>query len=65
MEKNTEANYYYKDGKIIEKATGYVIRLTKDKAYGIKLVNWLNAGGGFDGWTPKFFVREENEHIST
>ena len=55
-----EANYTYKNGKIVEKATGYVVLLTKDKAYGIKMTNWLNAGGGFAGWTPKFFVRKEN-----
>lgn len=53
-------NYSYTEEdstwKVCEKATGYVVYLTTTKKAAILMTNWLNAGGGFNGWTPGFFV---------
>ena len=59
MENNSEANYTNKNGKVIEKSTGYVVYLTKNRKAATLMTNWLNAGGGFNGWTPYFFVDKE------
>jgi hypothetical protein len=47
-----------KEGKfsIIEKATNQYIKIFDDKEKARKLLRQLNFGGGFDGWTPKFFL---------
>ena len=53
-------NYRYvmqgSTGKIVEKSTGYTICLTSSKKDSIKVCNWLNAGGAFNGFTPHFFI---------
>lgn len=56
MGNNSEANYVNKNGKVVEKSTGYVVYLTKSRKDATLMTNWLNAGGGFDGWTPRFFL---------
>jgi len=58
------ANYKYDRGKVIENKTGYTLAKT-DKKTAINLVNWLNAGGAFNGYTPRFFIDKSIQHINT
>jgi len=59
---DTTGNYKYKWGKrfgrwkIVENSTGYNLSLCASKKKGIMLANYLNAGGGFNGTTPYFFI---------
>jgi hypothetical protein len=39
---------------VAEKATGHLIRIYDDKVKATKLCQFLNNGGGFNGWTPAF-----------
>lgn len=42
---------------IWENPTEQVIRSFKDNAEARKFLRHLNLGGGFDGWTPSFFLK--------
>ena len=48
---------------VVEVNTGHTIRsgLKVDKAR--ELCRSLNFGGGFDGWTPAFFVEKSEKYI--
>lgn len=48
---------------VVEVNTGHTIRsgLKADKAR--ELCRSLNFGGGFDGWTPAFFVEKREKYI--
>lgn len=51
-------NYKIIDNDVVETQTGYIIssHSTKDQA---KVVcRHLNFGGGFDGYTPQFFLQK-------
>jgi hypothetical protein len=43
---------------ITEKETGFVIKENLDNVEARKLLRHLNLGGGFDGWTPNFFMKK-------
>ena len=42
---------------IIENRSESIIRKYSDKNKAKKFLRHLNLGGGFDGWTPNFFVK--------
>ena len=42
---------------VIEKSTNQVIRSFDNKADAKKFLRHMNFGGGFDGWTPEFFLK--------
>jgi hypothetical protein len=44
---------------VIEKATDIVIRKYKYKKDAVRFGNFLNGGGGFNGFTPNFFMITE------
>jgi len=43
--------------EIVEKATNFIIVSYNRKYKSHDLLNKLNSGGGFDGWTPNFFIK--------
>lgn len=45
---------------VVEKATGQTIKRFDSKAEAKKFLRHMNFGGGFDGWTPEFFLRAPN-----
>ena len=57
------SNYHYewtgKRAKIVEKSTCYTVCFTCNKKDSIMITNWLNAGGGFAGNTPQFFMHDK------
>ena len=42
---------------VLEKQTEHIIQSFYDEKEAKKLMRHLNFGGGFDGWTPSFFVK--------
>ena len=44
--------------KVYEHPTEQVIESFKSKNEAKKLMKHLNLGGGFDSWTPSFFVKK-------
>lgn len=44
--------------KIFENSTNQIIKTFKDNKEARKFLRHLNLGGGFDGWTPTFFLKE-------
>jgi uncharacterized lipoprotein YehR (DUF1307 family) len=53
--------YHYKDTKVIEKSTSFIIKNCKTKNEAKKLTGKLNGGSGFQGETPKFFVYAKDQ----
>ena len=51
--------YYTEDRKVIEKATGRVIEICRNIAKAKQICGKLNAGSGFNGWTPDFFLTKK------
>jgi hypothetical protein len=50
---------------IYEIATEQVIKTFRDKTEARAFLRHLNLGGGFNGWTPTFFMRPLENIIST
>lgn len=54
-------NYFVKqdNGKfnIIERDTEQTIKILSNYCKAKKFCDWLNNGGGFDGWTPSFIIK--------
>lgn len=50
------ANYKIIGDAVIELPTEQVIAFFDDKKEAINVCNFLNSGGGFDGFTPAFFL---------
>lgn len=44
---------------VVETATNQPIKNFNNKDVARKFMRHLNLGGGFNGWTPKFFVASE------
>jgi hypothetical protein len=61
---NSKANYTWEEsdlgGKffVIESSTDQIVYSTFNKKEAIKQCNFLNAGGGFNGFTPGFLVKK-------
>ena len=47
--------------EIVESKTGHVVYAGKKKRDAYKQLTFFNMGGGFDGWTPSFFLVEMPE----
>jgi hypothetical protein len=45
-----------KDFEVVEKQTGRVIRKHDTYQQARKFAKFLSSGGGFNGWTPDFFL---------
>lgn len=43
---------------VVETASGRSIKQFPVKTDAVKLLRFLNLGGGFDGWTPDFFLNK-------
>jgi len=56
-------NYFVKqeNGKfnIIERDTEQTVKSSNNYCKARKLCDWLNKGGGFDGWTPSFIIKNK------
>lgn len=44
---------------VIENVNGHIIKSGLSKAGARALCRSLNFGGGFDGWTPQFFLEKK------
>ena len=43
---------------VVETASGRSIKQFPLKTEAVKLLRFLNLGGGFDGWSPSFFLKK-------
>lgn len=50
-----------KEHTIIEKSTGHSVFKSTNKRNAHKKLAFYNMGGGFDGWTPSFFLTKMPE----
>ena len=57
--------YIFEKNKVVETLTGYVIKACKSKEDAKKLASQLNGGKGFQGETPRFFIKasEQNAEV--
>lgn len=52
-------NYRIVDNSVIEVSTGHIIMEQISSSSKLKSTcRHLNFGGGFDGWTPRFFLEK-------
>lgn len=51
--------------EIIETQTNQIIRSFKDEEKAKKLNRHLKGGGGFNGWTPSFFLLSNRNRMRT
>lgn len=49
---------------VIETSTNQTIRHFKGLEPARKFLRHLNLGGGFDGWTPTFLLRDFSKYIN-
>jgi hypothetical protein len=49
---------------VIETSTNQIIREFKGIDKARKFLRHLNLGGGFDGWTPSFLLRDFSKYIN-
>lgn len=49
---------------VIETTTNQIIRSFDNIESARKFLRQLNLGGGFDGWTPSFFLRDLSTYIN-
>jgi hypothetical protein len=49
---------------VIETSTDQIIRSFDNLDSARKFLRQLNLGGGFDGWTPSFFLRDLSTYIN-
>ncbi|OUU50533.1 MAG: hypothetical protein CBC12_05595 [Candidatus Puniceispirillum sp. TMED52] len=50
-----------KEFHVLENSTGLNLYITSNEEEAQRMVNALNAGSGFDGYTPNFFVKEVSQ----
>lgn len=53
-EQGTQAYMTY---KVVEVPTGNIIKSDVPHKENRHMINFLNGGGGFNGWTPEFFLQ--------
>lgn len=49
--------------KLVESKTDQVIKTFTMYSEAKKMLRHLNLGGGFDGWTPQFFLKKIPENL--
>lgn len=49
---------------VMETATNQIVRSYDGLEPARKVLRHLNLGGGFDGWTPSFFLRDFSSYIN-
>lgn len=49
---------------VIENMTEQTVRSFTDQKEARKLLRHLNLGGGFDGWSPSFMIRDMSTYIN-
>ena len=49
---------------VIETSTDQIIRSFDNLDSARKFLRQLNLGGGFDGWTPSFFLKDFSTYIN-
>ena len=68
MAKNLNYNLIPKVGEscydIFETSTEQVLRTFDNFNEARKFMRHLNLGGGFDGWTPTFFIKDVKSYIN-
>ena len=52
------------DVSVIETSTDQIIRSFDNLDSARKFLRQLNLGGGFDGWTPSFFLKDFSTYIN-
>jgi hypothetical protein len=50
--------------KVLEVATGQTVVSFDNQADARKFLRHLNLGGGFDGWSPSFMLRDMSTYIN-
>jgi len=50
--------------KVLETTTEQTVGLFSTEIEARKFLRHLNFGGGFDGWTPSFFLRDLSTYIN-
>jgi hypothetical protein len=50
--------------KVLETTTEQTVGLFSTELEARKFLRHLNFGGGFDGWTPSFFLRDLSTYIN-
>tara|TARA_R110000868_G_scaffold44288_10_gene148075 strand:- start:1545 stop:1742 length:198 start_codon:yes stop_codon:yes gene_type:complete len=62
--KNSKLNYIVEPSlslySVIETSTNQVIKTCKVYKDAKELMRYLNLGGAFDGWTPAFILKKNN-----
>lgn len=53
--------YRFDGARVIENSTKFVIKKCKKKDDAVMYVERLNAGAGFEGDTPRFFVYKKDQ----
>lgn len=51
-------NYVSQQNNLVEIDTGIIVYSTTNKKKLVGLKNYLNSGGGFDGWSPEFLFQK-------
>lgn len=59
-----DAMYVERGGDILETATNQVVKRNLSMRKAKEMVRHLNFGGGFDGFTPAFFLDTEPKKLS-
>ena len=60
------AGYVERGGDILETKTNQIVKEGLGMRQAKEMVRHLNFGGGFDGWTPAFFLaKSEKYHPAT
>lgn len=49
--------------EIVETSTNQVIKTDMTQAEAKSLCRHMNFGGGFDGWTPEFFLAKHEKYV--
>ena len=54
----TESGYVHSTYEVVETGTRQIIKTGMRKEEAKSMTRHLNMGGGFDGWTPSFFLAQ-------
>jgi hypothetical protein len=58
------AGYVEIAGDILETKTNQIVKEGLGMRQAKEMVRHLNFGGGFDGWTPAFFLTKSEKYLS-
>lgn len=64
--KNNYISRKYKNGSygILEKSTGHILLYEKNRTKSRNRVRFMNNGGGFDGFTPRFLCVDKDQDVN-